>query len=53
MERCPAPRLLSQDTRGLRLVMDVVLQYEQRSDAVLIHLLGKSYTLQVWYATFC
>lgn len=43
---CPLCRSLAADTVGLRSAVDVVLRYEQRSDAALIKLLGRSYTLE-------
>lgn len=36
-------RALSDDSRGLQAAVDTMLTYQQRSDAVLIRLLGKSY----------
>lgn len=39
-------RSLALDTQGLRSAVDVVVRYEQRSDAALIKLLGRSYTLE-------
>lgn len=41
-----ARRDLAADTQGLRAAVDVVVRYEQRSDAALIKLLGRSYTLE-------
>eukprot|EP00887_Chlorella_sp_A99_P005575 scaffold1.g5575.t1 len=41
-----ALRGLTDDSRGLRSAVDVVLSYQQRSDAVLLRLLGKSYSLE-------
>ena len=39
-------RSLASDSRGLRSAVDVVLAYTQRSDAVLVQLLGQSYCLE-------
>ena len=40
-------RLLSDNSARLRNAMDVVVQYEQRGNVLLTHLLGKTYSIQV------
>ena len=37
---------LSDGTKGLRTAVDIVAEYQRRSDAALIKLLGRSYTLE-------
>jgi len=39
-------RSLSEDTAGIRSAMDVVLDYERRSDRLMLLMLGRSYTLE-------
>jgi hypothetical protein len=41
----PLRRALSSDSRGIKAAVDVVVGYQQRSDALLVRVLGSSYSM--------